>query len=1489
MKERFALLAAYFKEKLAIGKKSGKEKRKSLILSIVALVEVLTIAIVSVSAWVETISTIKLDLNNGTIDNYVFTNANIGYGNGYDGNTIDLTKYFRQAGDVHLASATSANGTDVYFPTLTANGEPSATYRKATVNDKNVNYIDFSFNVTAKGTKASFYFEKIPTIKVNDADADEEKLRVSFVCYGSNTVVCGKSDSTAEVVSGTNLNTTKQENVKSFGSYTGSTAESPLFTVPADSKPHKVTMRVWLQDDSRKTKYAGQTVTIDNFKLITQSPQAGELTFYDKTTGDPSLGAGWATKNNRAIWINQAGKSEYEKLSKDSSGNYFIKLGSDYTDNPNATVTFYSCESTVTSNPQNSYVAKWTTTLQAGVDADSQTFTAYGYKDSSNNGYGTWGEVQKILLSSEDSSTLPMTQVDGKYLAVDMYVQGSSTPIAMTFEPNENASLSGWVAYLPNPNSDAAHSITFKFTYNGKDYSVSAPNRNSSVNYVITSQNTGYWAPPAIVSVYSTCEDEKDNKAPMGTVSVTGGMDGATRVKVTEGTTVTLNATPTNSNKYRFIGWYSDPEFKAPVTLNNGTYTANDTSAEHKFYAKFQRQYKVEAKAVSDGAVANSTGGTVQILGGEAGAYTVGSYLEGQNTSITATPKEGYDFKGWYSDEKCTKLESQDLTLSIKNIQANHLYYAKFMIQQFSVTAVANHPNDKKNSKVQFSSPLSEASDTSVTVKVNYNGSATFVANAGEGYEFVGWYSDENCQTLVSKTTPYKVSSIKADYTLYAKFKIINLNLKVYSVTEGKIDGAGGTVQLGSDTPAAKIETTVEWGTLATLTAKANANYEFKGWFTDPQCNIKADNKILNDCQYTDKTVETAAIKKDLTLYAEFSDVSSRKVTANAVFGGNIVDTAGTVKAGDSQEGATSTAVVTNGDSVTLVANTKPNYKFMGWYSDRECTNSVASEQQLVLTNVDADCEYYALFKPQSFSVNAVVDGDSVGTVKFTAPKEVGPSTAVTVSVDYDGSATFVATPAEGYDFDGWYNDSSVTPVSNKATYVCKNIKDSFTLHARFKLKEFEVKASAVLNGAVSNACGTVQAGNTTAASTVSTVAKWGESVALTATPKSGYSFSGWYTDLGCTQPYTDDYKNNSLTTVIKANTTVYAKFEVEQKRVVYLQVPNEWKTYNDGANTSSIALYMWQGGTSHWFDMTLVEGNVYKAEITNESDYNWISCENYIFVKMKNTSDNSYDSNNKWNNKLVQTKNIEGRDSGCNCYVITSSGDKDQAFGKWTTYPFASYEVVLDAVSYKSAGSTETNGFTGGKVSVGGVVHTSAVTNTYSDPTTVTATAVCNEGYQFAGWYSDSDCIHKVADNAELSISVNSSVHYYAKFVKSSTKVMYFDPNTNWTTNKNERFAAYVYEKSTGDGKWYSMTEDASHNCYTFTMDASGKYDMIIFSRMNGNTTENSWDNEWNRTPGAHGGKVEGIAIPTDGTNCFVQATGNDGWDNCGGSWTTK
>lgn len=1182
MKERFALLAAYFKEKLAIGKKSGKEKRKSMILSIVALVEVLAIAIVSVSAWVETISTIKLDLNNGTIDNYVFTNANIGYGNSYDGKTIDLTKYFRQAGDVHLASATSANGTDVYFPTLTANGEPSATYRKATVNDKNVNYIDFSFNVTAKGTKASFYFEKIPTIKVNDADADEEKLRVSFVCDGSNTVVCGKSNSTEEVVSGTNLNTTKQENVKSFGSYTGSTAESPLFTVPKDSKPHKVTMRVWLQDDSRDTKYAGQTVTIEDFKLITRSPQAGELTFSDKTTGDPSLGAGWATKKDRVIWINQAGKSEYKKLSKDSSGNYFIKLGSEYTDKPNATVTFYSCESTVASNPQSNYVAKWTTTLQAGVDADSQTFTAYGYKDSSNssnNGYGTWGDVQKILLSSEYANTSQMTKVD-------MYVQGSPTPIAMSFEQNDDASLSGWVAYLPNPNSDAAHSITFKFTYNGQDYSISAPNRNYSVNYVITSQNTGYWAPPAIVSVYS-CEDERDNNALMGTVSVTGGMDGATSVKVTAGTKVTLTATP-KSSKYTFRGWYSDASFTNPVELDNGGITATDTTKEYKFYAKFERQYLVEGTAVTGASVDDSTGGTVT-MGDKTSSKVSQNFLEGSSTSLTATARTGYDFVGWYYDEACTKSYSKENVIELNNIQENHSYYAQFKIKTFTVKAVAKQADGADVGTVEFTAPEAVAPGTSVTVTVNYGGSATFVAKPSkDGYKFVAWTDAEGNQ--IDLNSEYTRKNIKNDTTLYAKFELINLDLKVYPVLDGKVNETVGTLNLSLGSAVTKIETTVKWGSTVTLKATAketvSSQYKFEGWYTDLACTKKADSTILNNCAYSSDVIDTKAIKANLTLYANFIDVTPRSVTAKAYYNGAVDATAGTVKAGSSAAGATSQTIVTNGKSVTLKATLSDEnmYIFSGWYDENDTLKS--NELEYTTPKVTANCTYHAKFMIKTFEIKAVSVG-SHGTVKFTSPVSDASKTSVSVTVNYNDSVTFLATPSasEGYKFVGWYDDYTGERVSTSEQYTVSKVTSKLTLNAKFELIKYKVNAQAVTDETISTTGGTIELGNVADANAV----EWGTAITLTANAKKGYEFKGWYSDAACTKAYVTDNTVNPLDITVKSNVTVYAKFAKKTESTTTITFDQSYVTWVTDGNAR---LFAYDTGKKKEYEMTYSKSN---------------------------------------------------------------------------------------------------------------------------------------------------------------------------------------------------------------------------------------------------------------------------------------------------------
>ncbi len=113
-------------------------------------------------------------------------NADIGSGNGYSGKTIDLTKYFRAAGGVHLASASSADGENIFFPIKKSDVSDfgANSYRCADVNDKNVNYIDFSFNVkvdkTFNANHAEFYLDQVPKITIGGADVSGNLVRMAI-------------------------------------------------------------------------------------------------------------------------------------------------------------------------------------------------------------------------------------------------------------------------------------------------------------------------------------------------------------------------------------------------------------------------------------------------------------------------------------------------------------------------------------------------------------------------------------------------------------------------------------------------------------------------------------------------------------------------------------------------------------------------------------------------------------------------------------------------------------------------------------------------------------------------------------------------------------------------------------------------------------------------------------------------------------------------------------------------------------------------------------------------------------------------------------------------------------------------------------------------------------------------------------------------------------------------------------------------------------
>ena len=162
-------------KKLAKGFK-GKNKTKNLIISIVILIEVISLLTVATFAWVETVSSIKItnEANTvGTIKNDTkYTDMMIGG----EGGTIDLLDYFEPSGDMHLAPASSADGKNLYFPK--ANIGSNVIYRKGNVSDKNTTYLSASFRLKAD-TNADFFFWKDSTHSISVDD----NIRVSVTAY----------------------------------------------------------------------------------------------------------------------------------------------------------------------------------------------------------------------------------------------------------------------------------------------------------------------------------------------------------------------------------------------------------------------------------------------------------------------------------------------------------------------------------------------------------------------------------------------------------------------------------------------------------------------------------------------------------------------------------------------------------------------------------------------------------------------------------------------------------------------------------------------------------------------------------------------------------------------------------------------------------------------------------------------------------------------------------------------------------------------------------------------------------------------------------------------------------------------------------------------------------------------------------------------------------------------------------------------------------
>ena len=150
-----------------------------------------------------------------------------------------------------------------------------------------------------------------------------------------------------------------------------------------------------------------------------------------------------------------------------------------------------------------------------------------------------------------------------------------------------------------------------------------------------------------------------------------------------------------------------------------------------------------------------------------------------------------------------------------------------------------------------------------------------------------------------------------------------------------------------------------------------------------------------------------------------------------------------TVSVGGSE---TEEATFDRGSEIVLTASTDvAGYEFDKWTDGTNVLavggNISSISGNVVTITMNSDMSVTALFKLQQFTVTAVSEDNSKGTVSFSSGSSGG-------SFDYNTELTLTATPESGYSFKSWMNGE--TQVSTDANYTF-NVTEAINLTAEFE------------------------------------------------------------------------------------------------------------------------------------------------------------------------------------------------------------------------------------------------------------------------------------------------------------------------------------------------------------------------------------------------------------------------------------------------------
>ena len=596
---------------------------------------------------------------------------------------------------------------------------------------------------------------------------------------------------------------------------------------------------------------------------------------------------------------------------------------------------------------------------------------------------------------------------------------------------------------------------------------------------------------------------------------------------VDSGTTAPTTGIP-NKDGYDFIGWFADADCAEPFDFD--TYFADPDKTNVTVYAGF-REIEYTATQI------------VYMVDGE--VFTRQEVAADTVSPIRGEPgKSGHRFIGWFADADCT--EPFDFAAYFADPDKESvMVYAGFEVSgDAAVTLV--YMADGRVYQTQ-----------TVTDGTNAPISGT---PSKEGFTFTGWYTDADCAELFDFEA-YFADPDKGNAMVYAGFAE---QIHITYIADGSVfriqDVADGTNSPIAVTPDKDGYTFTGWFTDADCTQP----FDFDAYFADPnkesatvyagfgrivKIDYMADGEIYRTQTVgasTDSPITGEPLKQGYEFVGWFADESCEELFDFEAYFADPDKTSVTVYAGfepivvqlvykaDGETFRTQDVDIDTADEISDIP-TKAGYRFVGWYADEACRTPFDFAGYFAAADKDDVTVVYAGFEIVVVQLVYKVDGETFRTQ----------------DVDVNTTSAISAVPTKaGYEFTGWYADENCATLFDFAAYFADPDKTGVTVYAGFEPVVVQI---------VYMADGSIYQTQNVDVNTTSEI--------LSVPIKSGYEFTGWYSDPDCTELFDFDAY---FADAEKESVIVYAGFDIAVIQINYTVDGSVYRIQEVGADTSA-------------------------------------------------------------------------------------------------------------------------------------------------------------------------------------------------------------------------------------------------------------------------------------------------------------------------------